>query len=178
MICSARRICRSRLRMRTCRRICCEGGEMLPKPYFQDDAVTIYHGENKHCDNVLGMVDCNNENTYTTNWGGKTSSIQDAKTRQECCHAQDWTTQGVQAISRAHSQTHTHRGIASRVERRQGERQSRTIARIASIRSAALLRMRQKKIRAASHRRQHTEQRAGEYRIFMPKVPHGKGWSS
>jgi hypothetical protein len=144
-------------------------------PYYQDSAVTIYHGENKSCGKACGMVDCNHENTYTTNGGRTTSAVPDAKRRQARCASQARTTQRIPAVCRTRSQTRAAGERSSRMERGQCQRKGGTFSRSADVPCATVFCVRQGTVGTSPHRRQHTEQRTGQRSVCMPEVPHGKG---
>ncbi len=150
------------------------------KPYFQDDAVTIYHGENSCCESVRLVVDCAHENTIRETGIGhdKGATVSGEKGRYRRSDVSTGAKNGQQAVGRMDREAETMGGRTSGMEGRQGKREGWPVACFAPIRSATMFFLRQGAFRAASHRRQHTEQRAGEYRVCLPKVPHGEGWAS
>ena len=150
------------------------------KPYFQDDAVTIYHGENSCCASVRLVVDCTHENTIRETGIGydKGATVSGKKGRHRSSEVSTWAGNWKQAVGRVDREAETMGGRSSGMEGRRGEREGWPGACFAPIRAATVFCLRQGSFRAASHRRQHTKQRAREHCICLPQVPHGEGWAS
>jgi hypothetical protein len=147
-------------------------------PYYQDNAVTIYHGENKSCGEVCGMVDCNHEKTHTHDGGGKTGEIQEAQSRRACCQTKAGSAQWLCSERRTRGQAHPVGGRASRMEREQGQRQGGPFSCSAGVPFATVFGVREGSFGAAPQRWKHVEQRAEQHCVCMSEVPHGKGWAS
>lgn len=118
------------------------------KPYYQDDAVTIYHG----CKDMRPVIDCNYEKTYFHHRGGASTPLS-AKT-QGCqgSKVKAWAEKRFQAVSRAYQEKKKVRRGSSKLERQQDNSQGRSNPCYSFISpSRTLYRLREQEIGASSH---------------------------
>ncbi len=147
-------------------------------PYFQDDAVTIYHGEDCCCAYVVFMVICLHENTQSTHGSRTTTAIPATQGGPICCSITERAEAGVHENGRGNRKAKAFRKRSPRMDGRRCERQGWPVAGLAPIPSATVFCLRAGAFRASPLGRQHSEQRTVQHSVCLPEMPHGKGWAS
>jgi len=144
-------------------------------PYYEQDGRTIYCLTSAGmCANVLLKGNGNDRNRRTQIDKGRTTSPQIQ--RREYPKAKAGAEVRLQTDNRPYRETQTMGARSPRVEGRCYHTQVGVFQGASSDQIVPLPKLRQQQ-RATPHRRQPTKQPPRERNVFMPSMPHGRGWA-
>ena len=143
---------------------------------YENENVTLWHGEDSCCASVFSVVQCHHENINHVGRGAgvdANAAASSAETRRSC--SRNPAPERLHVDARTAGKGGAMGGRSSGMEGRQGERQGWAVAGLAFVPTSAVFGLREGTGGTAPHRRQHPEQQTRQHPVCLPQVSHGKG---